>query len=123
MMNWSYSQSQNTTDSSAIALVDRQIEAYNNRDIDAFMSCYSKKIKIREFNGKIVFRGQKKMRILYSQMFNELNNLHCEIQQRIVKNGIIIDHEFIRGFPNKKEIHAVAIYTVENGKIIEVIFI
>ena len=61
------------------------------------------------------------MKEIYSQMFNQISNLHCELKNRIVHNNVVIDKELVRFGDTKKE--AVAIYHIEDEKIKRVYFV
>jgi imidazolonepropionase-like amidohydrolase len=102
-------------------LAQQQLNAYNARDIDAFLEPYSDSIRIYNFPGKLLLKGKEEMRKQYSSMFKEVQELHCQLVNRIVQGNTVIDHERVTGFGDKP-VQAVAIYTIENGKIVEVYF-
>jgi hypothetical protein len=103
------------------AVVQRQLNAYNARDIDAFADTYSKDVLISDWSGKVLMKGQEALRLSYTGMFKQIPNLHCEIKKRIVKGNKVIDEERVRF--GKDFMEAIAIYEVENGKISKVTFI
>lgn len=105
----------------AEAIVQRQVNAYNARNIDAFMDTYADDIELYDFPGKLLSKGKQKMRDNYAGMFSNVPNLYCEIEKRIVIGNKIIDKEKVRA--GKETIHAVAVYEVEKGKIKKVTFI
>ncbi len=104
-------------------LAQRQLNAYNAKDLEAFLDCYSDSVKIYNYPNKLQYQGIDKMEKVYTQFFNNAPNVHCELMNRIVKGNVVIDREKITGIPGKKPLHAVAIYKVANGKITEVTFI
>jgi len=63
------------------------------------------------------------MRQQYESMFKNLPGLHCELKKRIIKDNFIIDHESITGIGQPQKIEAIALYEIENNKIIKVYFI
>jgi hypothetical protein len=103
------------------ALVQRQVNAYNARNIDQFIATYSQDIEIYDAKGKLLMKGHKHMREEYEGFFKNTENLYCQIENRIVINNKVIDKEKVRA--GKETIHAVAIYEVEGGKIKKVIFL
>ena len=105
---------------SAEAIVQRQVNAYNARNIEAFMDTYADDIELYDFPGKLSSKGKEVMRKNYEQLFKNVNNLYCEIENRIMIGNKIIDKEKVRA--GSEIVHAVAIYEVENGKIKKVIF-
>ena len=103
------------------AIVQRQLNAYNARNIDAFMDTYADDIELYDFPGKLSSEGKEEMRKDYADFFKNVNNLYCEIENRIVIGNKIIDKEKVRA--GKRTFHAVAVYEVERGKIKRVTFI
>lgn len=102
-------------------LVQRQLNAYNARNIDAFMATYAENIEIYDFNGDLLMKGQDPMRTRYQSMFENTPNLHCELVNRIVMGSTVIDQEHVR--VGDRFIDAVAIYTLADGKISQVTFV
>lgn len=106
---------------SPVNIVQKQLDAYNKRDIDAFMETYSETIKLFDYPNKLISEGKKAMKENYSSFFENVPNLHCEIKKRIVIGNKVIDEEYITA--NDMNFSAVAIYEVENGKIVKVTFL
>lgn len=102
-------------------LAQRQLNAYNFRNIDAFLEPYADDVEIYAYPDKLLYKGKETMRKQYSEMFEKTPNLHCELKERIVQGNIVIDKERVQ-FGNKI-IEAVAIYHVEGDKIKKVYFI
>jgi hypothetical protein len=102
-------------------IVQKQLDAYNARDIDAFMATYTKDIKLINFPDKESLKGQQKMRESYASYFDATPDLNCKIKNRIIIGNKVIDEEYITA--NGQNFSAVAIYEVENGKIAKVTFI
>ncbi len=106
---------------SPVVIVQKQLDAYNARDIDAFMDTYSNNIELYNFPNKSTRKGKEAMREGYAGFFENTPDLHCEIKNRIVIGNKVIDEEYITA--NGKSFSAVAIYEVENGKIAKVTFL
>ncbi|RYF96761.1 MAG: amidohydrolase, partial [Chitinophagaceae bacterium] len=104
-----------------VQLVQRQLNAYNARNIEAFLDTYADDVELYDFPDKLIAKGKDSMRVNYAGMFNDLPDLHCEILNRIVQGNTIIDRERVR--VRGKFLEAVAVYKVENGKIKKVWFI
>jgi imidazolonepropionase-like amidohydrolase len=102
-------------------LAQRQLNAYNLRDIEGFLEPYASDVELYTFPDKLEAKGKENMRSTYGQMFQNTPNLHCELVNRIVHGNTVIDHERVR-FGNET-VEAVAIYHIENGKIKKVYFI
>lgn len=102
-------------------VIQEQVEAYNSRDIEAFLSFYSEDVKIYSFPNKLESDGKAAMREGYASFFKNAKVLNCTIKNRIVQKNIVIDDEWVKY--NDTEFGGIAIYEVENGKIVKVTFI
>ena len=103
------------------AIVQKQLDAYNDRDIDAFLATYTEDVQLYNFPNKVTSEGQNAMRESYAGFFQRTLDLHCEIKNRIIIGNKVIDEEYVT--MNGNHFKAVAIYEVENGLISKVTFI
>lgn len=103
------------------SVVQLQLEAYNTRNIDAFVATFSEDIEIYNSKGKLTMKGHKQLRDGYESFFKNTPNLYCLIENRIVINNKVIDKEKVTA--GERIIHAVAVYEVVDGKIKKVSFI
>ena len=111
----------NGSESNPESIVQEQVEAYNNRDIDAFMATYTDDVKLYNFPKNLTTDGPLEMRKGYTGFFESTPDLHCEIKNRIVIGNKVIDEEEVTA--NGNTFSAVAIYEVENEKISKVTFL
>ncbi|SNR42696.1 hypothetical protein SAMN04488009_1610 [Maribacter sedimenticola] len=102
-------------------LVQRQLEGYNQKNINTFLSPYAENVKIYGDNGVLRTAGIENMRNRYSDFFATTPDLHCESKNRIVIGNIVIDEEFITA--NGKSFSAIGIYEIEHNKIAKVTFL
>lgn len=93
----------------------RQLEAYNKRDLDAFVDAFAEDIKVYNYPNTLSYEGQEKLRENFKGFFARVTDLHCDIKNRIVIGNIVIDEEYITA--NGRNFSAVAIYEVENDKV------
>lgn len=103
-------------------LAQQQLNAYNARDIDAFLEPYSDSVRIYSFPDKLMMQGKEAMRKQYSGMFDRVKELHCQLVNRIVQGNTVIDQENVTGFGDQP-LKAIAVYKIKDGKIAEVYFI
>ncbi len=117
--NFIFSQATSTPES----LVQEQLNAYNARNIEAFLAPYSEDVMLFDFPDTLSGKGKAEIRPGYEQMFKLYPNLHCEVVNRIVLGNTVIDQERVTGITGREVLEAVAIYTIENNKIVKVHFI
>lgn len=103
--------------------VQAQLDAYNARDIDAFMACYTEDVIIEDADGNVTSQGQEPMRARYGAMFAQYPDLHCTLVTRIRIGEHVIDEEHVTG-RGPILVHAVAIYRLAaDGRIARVRFL
>jgi len=92
-------------------LAQSQLEAYNARDLEGFVSCYDAQVEVRRLPGDAVTaRGRDGMRAVYSDLFARAPSLGCRLLHRIEHGSFVVDHEEVTGIPGRGTIRAVAIY-------------
>jgi hypothetical protein len=100
----------------ATEVVQRQLEAYNARDLDAFAATYADTIRIfRMPSTEPAIVGMAKLREVYRARFSSAG-LHAEIVNRIVIGNKVIDHERVVGI-EQNPVEAVAVYEVADDLI------
>jgi hypothetical protein len=99
-------------------VVQRQLDAYNARDIDALLATYAPDARQYEHPGTLLATGAAEMRARMAVRFQE-PDLHARLLQRAVMGNIVIDHEEVtRNFPEGRgSVEMVAIYEVVDGRI------
>lgn len=102
-------------------LVQRQVNAYNARDIKAFLDTYADDIEIYNFPEQPSLKGKAQLRSQFSQLFERVPNLYCKIENRIVLGNKVVDREHVRFGENYSDV--IAIYEVNDGKISKVTFL
>lgn len=100
------------------SVVQRQLEAYNARDVDAILATYAPDAQQFEFPDKLLATGAAQLRERFAARFQE-PNLHAQLLSRTVLGNKVIDHEQVtRTFPEGPgKIQLIAIYEVQAGKI------
>lgn len=104
---------------SAEQVVQSNLDAYNNRDLEKFMFWFSEDVELYSFSEmKLIASGKPAIEKLYKELFAASPNLHSTILKRIVFDNKVIDHESIVGRKGSSEIiEIVMIYEVKDGKI------
>jgi len=100
------------------AVVQRQLDAFNARDLDALLAIYADDAQMFEHPAKLLASGTAAFRERYTARLQE-PNLHATLLSRTVMGCIVVDHEeVIRTFPEGPgKIELVMIYEVQNGRI------
>lgn len=106
------------------ALVQRQLDAYNKRDLDSFCACIHPSVQVHLMvSDQLICNGMVDFKTRYGDLFKTNPNLHCELKSRIVTDTVVIDEEFVTGSSRSPEgMHAVAIYGFRDDLIARVWF-
>ena len=107
-------------------VVDRQLAAFRDRDLERFMGCYASGVKIRDFDGNVLMDGPEAMRGQYGPLFRDSPQLDVEIPGRMVAGDYVVDEEnlsgfVLAGFPT--EMHAIVLYRVRDRLIQDVVLL
>lgn len=103
---------------SPAALVQQQLDAYNAKNVDAWLATYAADAEQYELHGGLLARGHAELRARIVSRFAE-PDLHAELLSRLVMGPIVIDHERVtRNFPEGRgQIEMLCIYEVRDGVI------
>ncbi len=101
-------------------IVQKQLDAYNAHDIDAFLATYTPDAKLCDFpSGEVWIQGHAQIRERYTKIFE--NKAHVDLASRIANGNYVIDHEAVKTV--NEDFHAVAIYHVTDTLIDQVWFL
>lgn len=105
-------------------VVKAQLDAYNARDIDAFMQCWAKDARMYAHPDTLLTEGHAAIRARHVERFKE-PDLYAHLMDRTVIGETVIDRERVtRTFPEGRgEIDVIGIYEVKDGLITRVWFI
>jgi hypothetical protein len=101
-----------------VEVVGAQLDAYNARDIDAFMQCWHQDAEIFVFPDEPVASGAAAIRERHVLRFKD-ETTNCEILGRFAVDDVVVDRELVtRTFPEGLgQADVLAIYTVRGGLI------
>jgi hypothetical protein len=103
--------------------VEAQLQAYNARDVAAFMACYTRDVQVLDVDGRLVTDGWDAMHARYAAAFEREPDLHCRILHRIRRGDSVVDHEHLTGYRDGSTKEAVAVYRLRDGLIARVTFL
>jgi len=108
---------------SSSEIVQAQVDAFNARDLERFLSFYADDARILDYPDQVLASGKDAMRDRYRKLFQPAEQLHATIQHRTVFDRFVIDQERVTGLPDGKVTDAVAIYETKGGRIVRVTFL
>ena len=111
------------TTETTVQLVQRQLEAYNARDIDAFMACYAPDVWTEDLDGDRRLEGHAAVAVHYRALFAQNPRLRANLLDRISVGGYVVDEELVNGRTDGRTLHVAAVYRVVDGLIVSVRFL
>jgi hypothetical protein len=104
-------------------VVQRQLDAYNAKDIDAWLATYAPEAEQYELHGACLARGHAEIRARTLARFAE-PDLHAALLTRTVMGTVVVDHERVtRNFPEGKgTVDMLCIYEVRGACIARATF-
>jgi hypothetical protein len=105
-------------------VVQRQLDAYNARDLDAWVCTYAPDARQFEYPDTLLARGREEIRSRAVSRFAE-PNLHARLLRRVVLGEMVIDYESVtRTFPEGPgRIELICMYQVRAGAIVTASFV
>jgi hypothetical protein len=108
----------------AIAIAQAQLDAYNRRDLSAFVALYHPDIEVFDLPSQTPrLRGLAVFRARYERLFARSPTLHARLIARLSHGRFVVDQERVTGFLGASIVRAIAIYEVERGLIRRVWFL
>ena len=106
-----------------VAFAQRQLDAYNARDLDRFVACYADDVQLfRPPAPEPLLRGKAAMAAHYREHRFKLPGLHAELLNRMTFGNKVIDHERVHGV-QAEPMEVAAIYEVAPHGITKVWFV
>ena len=103
-------------------LVQRQLDAYNARNLQAFVACYSPDVQVyRPPAAVAAMTGSAALADFYARHRFNLPDLHAELLNRMVLGNKVVDHERVSGV-REQPFEAAVVYELDGAHIRRVWF-
>ena len=99
--------------------VQRQLDAYNAHDVEAFLACYAEDVVVRHVDGRALMTGIEQMRAQYTEMFELHSDVRAEVANRLQAGEWVVDEEVVT--MKDRELRALVGYRVEGDLIRDVV--
>jgi hypothetical protein len=101
--------------------VQAQLDAYNKRDIEAFVAAYAEDVVITDATGQAMMSGRDGIREEYGPFFEASPDLHADILGRVRAGEWTVDHERVTWGTEMLEV--LVAYRVVDGSIARVVML
>ena len=104
------------------AVVQRQLDAYNAHDLDAFIACFAEDARLHRMpQPEPTLVGREAIAEFYRTQRFAVTGLRADLLGRFVLGTKVVDHERIHGLDDAPS-EVVAVYEVRTGRIVTVWF-
>jgi hypothetical protein len=99
-------------------VVQRQFDAYNRHDLDAFVGTYSEDVKVYRMPGtQPMISGREQLREIFRKPFVG-SAVHARLLYRTaLGEKRVVDHERVEGLRDHAPFEAIVVYEVDEGLI------
>ena len=98
------------------AVVHRQIDAYNDGDVDAFSRCFAEQATVASLeDGEVAATGRDEIREQYGDLFEAVPELRCTVTDEFTVGAFVVGRERVTGIDEPFD--ALAVYLVQDGVI------
>ncbi|KAF5835575.1 hypothetical protein DUNSADRAFT_7177 [Dunaliella salina] len=98
-----------------LALVNKQFELYNARDLEKFMDLFTEDVIAQDaITDEILASGKAQLRSRYEKRFS--TPVHAELLGRLTLGPVVHDREVIFGLPDNGVAECLATYVVDTSK-------
>lgn len=104
-------------------IVQKQLRAYNSRNLEKFIACFSDDVKVYSFPNKMLYEGKDKLKSNYETFFNNTPGLSADLIERTVTGNRVMDKVLISRVKGAEATKAHIMYEVEDGLIAKMYFI
>lgn len=107
-----------------LEIVQKQVFAYNSRDIEAFAACHHPDVELFSLGNEEAFVvGNAQLKTRYKPIFDNSPELHTEVVERMQLGNTVIDKEIVTGRNGQASRNFIAIYHIKDGLIFKVYFV
>jgi hypothetical protein len=107
-----------------VQVVQEFIDAFNARDVDRVVGCFSADAVMQNDPGTVFAQGEEALRAHFGGFLTQSPNLHVEIPARIHVGSWVVQEEHVTGLVLEElvpDFHILSAYRVEDGKIVKCI--
>ena len=104
-------------------MIMKAVRAYNAKDLDSYIACFSPNVEVYNASGVLMFRGSDKLKERLEAFFHENPGAMRKVIDRVVSGNKIVEREQLVGLKGAAEQSITSIYELDNGLIKSFFFI
>lgn len=101
-------------------LIDAEIAAWRDRDLDRYLSFFAPDVIVTDFDGNVLMNGLDALRENYGPLFRDSPSISVDIRSRSEVSDFVIDTEHLEGLVSPTlppVLDAGCVYRIKDGKI------
>ncbi len=106
--------------SPAERVVEKQAEAYNRHDLEAFIALHAPDVRFYRYPDSLVFEGHAALRERFGRLFSNAPQVHATTDTRLVHGNFVVWKETATGLPGGKTDTQIFVWEVHDGLIVRV---
>jgi hypothetical protein len=99
-------------------VIERQLDAYNAQDAEAFAACFAPDARVFSSLGTVALEGRDQLRRHYAELFAGHADVRAESVHRRQVGSWVVDEERVTGL-RAEVVRALAVHRVVAGLIVE----
>lgn len=99
-------------------LLDKQIVAYNARDIDTLVNTCAPDVRVYNHPNELQYSGRDELRQRYMRLFAKAPNVHGVSVRRIVYGNFVVDEAHVTGLPDGTEKDLMGIFEIRDQQVV-----
>jgi hypothetical protein len=103
-------------------IVQKQLDAYNEQDLEAYVSFFAEDCIISGLNGAPTETSRSALRARYARAFAQFPRNKALLKNRIAVGNTVVDQELVIRAPGGEAFEIIAIYSFKDGLISRVDF-
>ena len=103
-------------------IAQKQLDAYNAQDLDAYASFFAEDCVVSGLNGTPSENSRAAIKARYAKAFAQFPQNKAKLKNRITVGNTVVDHELVIREPGGEQFEIIAIYTFRDGQIARVDF-
>jgi uncharacterized protein (TIGR02246 family) len=105
-----------------IDIAQKQLDAYNAQDLEAYAGFFAPDCVIAPINGQPSETSREALHARYAKAFAQFPQNKAILKNRIAVGNTVVDHELVVRAPGGEQFEIIAIYSFKDGLISRVDF-
>jgi hypothetical protein len=98
-------------------MIAKAVQAYNEKDTEAYIACFSLQVAVYNASGVLMFKGREKLKESFEAFLAANPGAKRKIIERVNSGNRIMEREQLLGVKGQPEQNVTSVYELEDGLI------